>query len=729
MTHFVGVYYNLILIVICTDLFIVLKTASFSVKLRPLGSKFKLLSSQYITLRLLSALLLVLLTSCSTNQPVKAPSNTANDGVFGEITVEDATLTAEQHIERAKNANADVATEELLIATKLFYQNKNYVKALWLADKTLSLIDNTTANHHQKTTQLTLIKASCLQELGYFTESYAQLTQFELYATENKKTLTASYYQLLFKFYQASQQPIPALKAQLLAFDLSTAASRNNQQIEAIWQNYQALSHWQLQLLANDTSSDISAENKGWLALTALANKYGGNQKQLQYQLSFWQKTFKYHPANLVAERLVSNELVQSSIQNIAVIIPLTGKQHAAGLAIQQGILASFSNDSVKKLHFLDSNTVNWPDLKVELLTLNIDYVIGPLLKSNVDKYITHTSAEIPNDIIMTDDVSAVDSAIENSSEVAVDSAKDGGNEIITPPESDSDDDRQLTMATDTDSVNENTLFQTLLFNSPIDATLADHHAVLSMNPEDEAIQAAETLSRQHFQRPIVLSQNNIVSKRIAKAFTSQWQHITGNNVDVIYYKSGSQMQENIKASLAVDKSKTRIGKLKSRLNKSIKTQTRNRRDIDMIYLIGTPEQVRLVKPYIEVNISPFSEVIPVYASSRSHSSKSDYSSNSDLQGLTFTEIPWLLPTEQNAELAALSKQLWPKRTDGMSRLFAMGYDSYQLINKIPLMKQAPYLQHWGQSGVLKLDQTNTLTRSFLWAKYKRNKVESIVMD
>ena len=135
------------------------------------------------------------------------------------------------------------------------------------------------------------------------------------------------------------------------------------------------------------------------------------------------------------------------------------------------------------------------------------------------------------------------------------------------------------------------------------------------------------------------------------------------------------------------------------------------------------------MKPYIEVNISPFAEVIPVFASSRSHSIHSDYSSNSDLRGLTFTEIPWLLTSEQNSELAALSQELWPKRNGGLSRLFAMGYDSYQLISKIPLMQQAPYLQHWGQTGTLKLNENSILTRSLLWGTYKKNKVVSIAME
>ena len=44
-------------------------------------------------------------------------------------------------------------------------------------------------------------------------------------------------------------------------------------------------------------------------------------------------------------------------------------------------------------------------------------------------------------------------------------------------------------------------------------------------------------------------------------------------------------------------------------------------------------------------------------------------------------------------------------------------------------MQQAPYLQHWGQTGILKLDDNNVLTRSLLWGVYKNNKVVTIAME
>ncbi len=675
-----------------------LKIASSKIRFKPKKFNCFLLPINAIKFRAIPALLLILLASCSTTPP---PSKTKAVTELDEIIISSGSLSAKQHIELAKNTSTDAATKELLTATKLLYQEKNYLRALWLADKTLPLIDEKTPNNIQESIQLVLIKTSSLQQLGYYSESHLQLNQLEQYTSQHKVPLTATYYRLLHQVYQQEKQPLRALNAQLFAFSLTTPSAQSKGDIDSIWQSLLGLSQWQLSLFSRDKAPD----SKGWFQLTTLANKFGDNQKQMQYHLGMWQRKFKRHPANLIAKQLATQVISQKNIENIAVIIPLTGKQQSAGVAIQQGILASFSNEETKKLHFLDSNTVNWFDLSNKLALLKIDYVIGPILKVNVDKYITHTRTEAQNQLNTSNDLFNVPdsqiSAIDQSSAIS-------GN--LQP-------------------VSDSKAIDTLLLNMPTKASLTNQQTVLSMRPEDEAQQAAVTLSRQQFQHPIVLSQQNVISKRIAQAFAKQWLRITGNSIDVVYYNTGAQMQTNIKASLSVDKSKARINQLKRSLNKSIKIQTRNRRDIDMIYLVGSPEETRLVKPYIEVNISPFAKIIPIYASSRSHSTQSDYSSNSDLQGLTFTEIPWLLAGEKNAELATLSQQLWPKRSDGLSRLFAMGFDSYQLISKIPLMQQAPYLQHWGQTGVLKLGNNKVLTRSLLWGTYHRNKVVSIVME
>ena len=43
-----------------------------------------------------------------------------------------------------------------------------------------------------------------------------------------------------------------------------------------------------------------------------------------------------------------------------------------------------------------------------------------------------------------------------------------------------------------------------------------------------------------------------------------------------------------------------------------------------MIYIVGSPTQTRVLKPYVDVSISPFADTIQMFASSRSHSIKVD---------------------------------------------------------------------------------------------------------
>ncbi len=404
------------------------------------------------------------------------------------------------------------------------------------------------------------------------------------------------------------------------------------------------------------------------------SHKHGANNEEFSNYLRLWEQRYPTHPATLIVEQLLTSTLSVSHIKNIAVLLPLSGSQRGAGLAAQQGILSAYNNDIANKINFIDTNKIDWATLATQFSESNIDHVIGPLLKSNVEAYLNLSEQEIALQI------------------------------------------------------------PSLFLNLPKNKNLTSYQTVLSMRPEDEAIQAAATLSQQHYNNPIILSHQDRVSKRLALAFSQQWQTLTGNEVDIVYLSQGKQMQVSLKEALDVNASQARIKQLQSRLKDNIKSESRNRRDIDMIYLIGSASQTRLSKPYIDVNTSPFASIIPVFASSRSHSNF-DYNHNNngstnDLQGLTFTQIPWLLTSnQQNKNLAQLSHKLWPKRTDSLSRIFAMGYDSYNLLNKVSLMEQAPYIRHYGQTGVLKLNKGNILTRSLIWGRYHNDKVMQIDMD
>ena len=343
----------------------------------------------------------------------------------------------------------------------------------------------------------------------------------------------------------------------------------------------------------------------------------------------------------------------------------MSGKLEEAGKTAQQGILSAYDNDPSRNLLFIDSDKLDMTTLDAVFAENNIEFVIGPLLKSNVQKYIETVTSTLP----------------------------------------------------------------TLLLNLPKNADLLPHHFTLSMQRENEAQQAATSLKQRNYKYPLVLSFNNSVSRNIAQSFATQWEQVNGSAPDIVYFGSGNQMQDDLKASLDINKSKQRVTEVKRMVKEKLNYQLRNRRDIDMIYLVGSPQQTKLMKPYIDVNISPFAKEIPVYASSLSHSIQEDSSDNRDLYRLVFTEIPLLLESkQQNKELAKISQTLWPQRSDSLQRVFAMGYDSLHLVDKVITMQKHPYIRHLGQTGILMLDKDNILTRSLLWGRYSKDKVHQIAI-
>lgn len=470
-----------------------------------------------------------------------------------------------------------------------------------------------------------------------------------------------------FNYYFLNHQLEEKREQSVLALNAFLFAFSLNEKssIEDINYIWQQISHFSL--WQQNQLVNLNAPNvKGWVALTQLTNKHGDSEGFLN-ELAKWKANYAHHPANEIINNFTTiDDLTSEQIRKIAVIIPLTGKQALAGKTVQEGILAAYNANSDITLDFIDSNNLDFTTLAESLIKLETEQVIGPLLKTNVKNYLALPELNLP----------------------------------------------------------------TLFLNIPQSLALAPQQVALSMRPEDEAKQAAAALSQKSFEHPVVFSHQDTTSLRIANAFTQKWLELTGEKPEIVKYEQGKKMQSVLKESLSVSESQKRIKSLRYRLRETIKAESRNRRDIDMIYIVGNPLQTRLLKPYIDVNISPFAKLIPVFASSRSHSLNIDESTINDLRGLTFTQIPWLLKSkQQNKALAKTSELLWPKRTDSLQRIFAMGFDSLNLINKLDKMKKHHFIRHYGQTGIIKLGENNILTRSLLWGTYQKNKVSEIAME
>lgn len=596
----------------------------------------------------------LIISSCATPKKSTTPSTSASKPVIAD-TNENADYylaLAQQESTQQSPANSIAAMTR---ATTHLINEGRFHQAIWLSKQTLAVAK---LPSQRMTLHLNIAKGLFLTEQT--NAAYDALMSAEQLNKENAVALPADYFQLRADVLTTLEQSVLAIDAQLRAFALNISA--NEQNIEQLWQQISPLAQWEMTKLAKLSPPYID----GWQALYHNANRYGHDTDLLSQYLTQWQREYPAHPAQTLVPNLASNIATPQAIHKIAVILPLSGNQQRAGKVAQQGILAAFEQKPERHITFIDSAQLDMATLP-QLLTENeVEFVIGPLLKRNVDRYLQYTELTIP----------------------------------------------------------------TLFLNLPSNLPLAEHHTAISMRPEDEAIQAANTLSQRGFKSPLVISHKDPVMQRIASTFVNHWQHITGIKPDLIYIDSSADMQKALKESLEINDSEARINAIDIRVTQNIKFEKRNRRDVDMAYLIGSPTETRLMKPFIDVNTSTFSETIPVFASSRSHSIHVDSSDTRDLEGLVFTEMPWLLASsQQNTALLEQTRQLWPDRSDSLQRIFAMGYDSYQLVDKLPAMKANSYVRHYGQIGILKLNTQNILTRSLIWGRYSRNNVQETDME
>ncbi len=649
--------------------------------------------------RLLITLLCALffLQSCGT--PVTKRSSTTTPTTTQDKAVEviaESELTADDLVAEAAQHDNEQATILLLQAASKYLQQDELNKALFISHEVSKMPLSVAQNNYNL-----LNLASALYELQLYDLAYAKLTEIDTLTAGNRQL------QLSAKINVKRGLLVAAIVDYLKYYQQNP--STDAEQLEYLHSLFAQLKPWQTKALAKRQDKDL----KGWLAFNQQLSISAAKLEDSNINLSRWQKQYPNHPANYLVGDFTdrTTELAQQAeIQKVSVLIPLSGREAALGKTLQAGILAAYQQDlSTREINFIDTNKQAMANIITELQLFQPDFVIGPLLKHHVDSYLAMTNTEQTD----TDNINRVETIPASRSKRA---------DIATNKATD------LTTRLQQQGLASN--WPTLLLNLPEQGQLASHHFALSMLPEDEASQAAFSLSKKGFQQALILSQNTAIGKRMANSFAQQWQLQTGLAPTIVYYPNGKKMQNSIKSGLDVNLSDERIFLLRNRLQENLKTETRNRRDIDLIYMFATPDQARLLKPYIDVNTSPFANAIPIYASSRSNSDQADRNTRRDLNGLTFTEIPWLLTGKQNnPDLSKQAKQLWPTRSSALERIYAMGIDSWQLTSKVNSMKLIPVLKHYGETGVLQMNQQRIINRSLLWGRYRSSRIQNVEMD
>lgn len=233
------------------------------------------------------------------------------------------------------------------------------------------------------------------------------------------------------------------------------------------------------------------------------------------------------------------------------------------------------------------------------------------------------------------------------------------------------------------------------------------------LSAEDEARMAAEQAWADGMRNAVVLVQSGDWGRRVQSAFTNHWQQLGGTVKESISLTQPIELAQQMANLLRLRDSEDRSKKLAATLNSKIHSQPARRRDIDFVFLAAPSQLARQVRPTL---VFQYAADLPVYATSAVNPGNQDQALLHDLEGIIFTETPWLL--EQKSPLQQNIIQHWPEAAGLMGRFYAMGADTYQLATQLQLLQALPNTSTDGLTGRMQLDPQNRVERQTGWAHY-----------
>jgi len=184
--------------------------------------------------------------------------------------------------------------------------------------------------------------------------------------------------------------------------------------------------------------------------------------------------------------------------------------------------------------------------------------------------------------------------------------------------------------------------------------------------------------------------------------------------VTEVSFSGDSDYAPLVKRLLAIDSSEARANRLLDLLPRSSFAFTpRRRADIDFIFLIANPRQGRQIKPMLAFY---FAENVPVFALPAIYDGQENRSANRDLDGIIFTDAPWVLNSTdplKEAMVANLRQVQGP-----LQRLRAMGVDSFRLYPLLRQLEMRQLSELQGTTGNLTMAANRRIRRELAVATF-----------
>ena len=433
---------------------------------------------------------------------------------------------------------------------------------------------------------------------------------------------------------------------------------------KAIWQALAMLSERALQQLRSDPPPDVLS---GWMQLVQITKAYQLHPKSLNQAVTRWRQAYPNHPvqAELLTDLMSRRQEDIVTPDNIALLLPLSGKFAKAAEAVQDGFLAAYYSRTPKTAQTVKIyDTNNGTDVLTiykQAVNDGAQFIIGPLDKNRIEQLAEHDDLSVP------------------------------------------------------------TLALNYIEHEDVPINLFQ----FGLSPEEEAHQVAERTWLDGHVNAAVLIPIGPWGERVSMAFKTRWEEIGGSVVEQEPYNAARNDYSNpIRMLLNIDDSRRRYRSIATLLNQNLKYTPRRRQDIDFIFLAAYPRQARQIRPQLKFY---HAADLPVYATSHVFTGNLNPERDRDMDGLMFGDMPWVLTgnTSHRGLRAEIESHI-SKAGNRLQRLYALGTDSFNIIAALSPLKKYPYQRYDGETGSLSLDAKQRLQRQLTWVRFRSGRPVSL---
>ena len=235
------------------------------------------------------------------------------------------------------------------------------------------------------------------------------------------------------------------------------------------------------------------------------------------------------------------------------------------------------------------------------------------------------------------------------------------------------------------------------------------------LSPEDESRSVARRAIADGRRRAVALIPSGDWGVRVLAAFKDEFE-AGGGTLLAERALGGRDLGPALRSTLGIDSSRARHQRLQSLLGSSLVFQPRRRGDVEMLFAPGQPALIRQLRSQLRFEAAAD---IPMYSISDAWDGRVD----ADLNGLIFTDMPWMI-APGSGRTATLRSETEAAYGDlrGRSRLFALGHDAWLVQEGLRTGRfSAGSGELEGVTGQLALDDSRRVGRGLRWAEIRNS--------